>query len=51
MLDNENMSTGTVLPGSGTRQLNIVNHPGQDLDLLAVYRNAADRVEKAFTGS
>ncbi|MGW7486276.1 ABC transporter substrate-binding protein [Streptomyces sp. NPDC054786] len=51
VLDNENMSTGTVLPGSGAKQLNIVNYPGPDLDLLAVYRKAAGLMEKAFSGS
>ncbi|MFE1172863.1 ABC transporter substrate-binding protein [Streptomyces sp. NPDC058773] len=51
VLDNENMSTGTVLPGSGAKQLNIANYPGQDLDLLAVYRTAAQQMEKAFAAS
>ncbi|MFE3883690.1 ABC transporter substrate-binding protein [Streptomyces lydicus] len=51
VLDNENMSTGTVLPGSGAQQLNIVNYPGADLDLLGVYRKAAGQLEKAFSGS
>lgn len=51
VLDNENMSTGTVLPGSGAEQLNIVNYPGADLDLLGVYRKAAGQMEKAFSGS
>lgn len=51
VLDNENMSTGTVLPGSGAKQLNIANYPGQDLDLLAVYRKAAQQMEKAFAAS
>lgn len=51
VLDNENMSTGTVLPGSGAKQLNIVNYPGADLDVIAVYRKAAEQMEKAFGGS
>ncbi|PNE43044.1 ABC transporter substrate-binding protein [Streptomyces noursei] len=51
VLDNENMSTGTVLPGSEARQLEIVNYPGADLDLLPVYRKAADQMRKAFAGS
>ncbi|MFH8682871.1 ABC transporter substrate-binding protein [Streptomyces lydicus] len=51
VLDNENMSSGTVLPGSGAEQLNIVNYPGRDLDLLAVYREAAGQLRKAFSGS
>ncbi|MFG2495645.1 ABC transporter substrate-binding protein [Streptomyces caniferus] len=51
VLDNENMSTGTVLPGSGAEQLNIVNYPGADLDLLGVYRKAAQQMKKAFAAS
>ncbi|MFD9207269.1 ABC transporter substrate-binding protein [Streptomyces sioyaensis] len=49
VLENENMSTGTVLPGSGAEQLNIVNYPGKDLDLLAVYAKAATQMERAFS--
>ncbi|MEU9497857.1 ABC transporter substrate-binding protein [Streptomyces sp. NPDC048196] len=51
VLDNENMSSGTVLPGSGARQLDIVNYPGADLDVLAVYRKAAEQMEEAFGSS
>ncbi|MFE0186620.1 metal ABC transporter solute-binding protein, Zn/Mn family [Streptomyces sp. NPDC058989] len=51
VLDNAHMSTGTVLPGSGARQVKIVNYPGQDLDLLPVYRNAAAELKKAMSGS
>ncbi|MEU9121048.1 ABC transporter substrate-binding protein [Streptomyces sp. NPDC048506] len=51
VLDNENMSTGIVLPASGAKQLNIANYPGADLDLLGVYRKAAGQMEKAFSGS
>ncbi|MCY0950061.1 metal ABC transporter solute-binding protein, Zn/Mn family [Streptomyces sp. H27-S2] len=46
VLDNAHMSTGTVLPDSGARQLKIVNYPGDDLDLLPVYRNAAAELKK-----
>ncbi|MFI9271210.1 ABC transporter substrate-binding protein [Kitasatospora sp. NPDC052896] len=51
VFDNENMSTGTVLPDSGARQLDIVNYPGADLDLLTVYRDAAAQLTKEFAGS
>ncbi|MYV64806.1 ABC transporter substrate-binding protein [Streptomyces sp. SID2131] len=51
VLDNAHMSTGTVLPGSGAKQVEIVNYPGRDLDLLAVYRNAAAELKKAMAGS
>ncbi|KJY42867.1 ABC transporter substrate-binding protein [Streptomyces sp. NRRL B-1568] len=49
VLDNVHMTTGTVLPGSGARQVEIVNYPGKDLDLLTVYRDAAATVKKAMT--
>ncbi|MFG2288194.1 ABC transporter substrate-binding protein [Streptomyces sp. NPDC048595] len=51
VLDNANMSTGTVLPGSGAEQLSVVNYPGADLDVIGVYRTAAEQMEKAFGGS
>ncbi|MET7359863.1 zinc ABC transporter substrate-binding protein [Streptomyces sp. NPDC005562] len=51
VLDNVHMSTGKVLPDSGARQVGIVNYPARDLDLLAVYRNAATTVEKAMKAS
>ncbi|MFD9907603.1 metal ABC transporter solute-binding protein, Zn/Mn family [Streptomyces sp. NPDC059063] len=48
VLDNAHMSTGTVLPGSGAEQLKIANYPGDDLDLLPVYRDAAAQLKKAM---
>lgn len=51
VLDNAHMSTGTVLPDSGARQVAIVNYPGEDLDLLPVYRNAGMELKKAMGGS
>ncbi|MCX4694758.1 metal ABC transporter solute-binding protein, Zn/Mn family [Streptomyces sp. NBC_01408] len=48
VLDNAHMSTGTVLPDTGAQQVKIVNYPGADLDLLAVYRNAAAELKKAM---
>ncbi|MET8750816.1 zinc ABC transporter substrate-binding protein [Streptomyces sp. NPDC004667] len=51
VLDNAHMSTGTVLPDSGAKQVEIVNYPGEDLDLLPVYRNAAAELKKAAGGS
>ncbi|WP_030719117.1 metal ABC transporter solute-binding protein, Zn/Mn family [Streptomyces sp. NRRL F-2580] len=48
VLDNAHMSTGTVLPDSGAKQVKIVNYPGDDLDLLPVYRNAAAELKKAM---
>ncbi|MEU9032345.1 zinc ABC transporter substrate-binding protein [Streptomyces sp. NPDC048383] len=51
VLDNAHMSTGTVLPDSGAKQVKIANYPGEDLDLLSVYRNAAAELKKAMAGS
>ncbi|MFJ4777886.1 metal ABC transporter solute-binding protein, Zn/Mn family [Streptomyces sp. NPDC088762] len=51
VLDNAHMSTGTVLPDSGAKQVKIVNYPGEDLDLLPVYRNAAAELKKAMSTS
>ncbi|MFI9722988.1 metal ABC transporter solute-binding protein, Zn/Mn family [Streptomyces sp. NPDC052396] len=51
VLDNVHMTTGTVLPGSGAHQVEVVNYPGRDLDLLAVYRDAAAMVKKAMAAS
>ncbi|MFD9333222.1 metal ABC transporter solute-binding protein, Zn/Mn family [Streptomyces sp. NPDC060028] len=51
VLDNAHMSTGTVLPDSGAKQVEIVNYPDKDLDLLPVFRNAAAGLKKAMAGS
>ncbi|WP_405982469.1 metal ABC transporter solute-binding protein, Zn/Mn family [Streptomyces sp. NBC_00158] len=51
VLDNAHMSAGTVLPDSGAKQVKIVNYPGEDLDLLPVYRNAAAELKKAMGAS
>ncbi|GED88437.1 metal ABC transporter solute-binding protein, Zn/Mn family [Streptomyces sp. 6-11-2] len=51
VLDNVHMTTGKVLPDSRAHQVEIVNYPAEDLDLLAVYRNAATAVEKAMASS
>ncbi|WP_328941477.1 ABC transporter substrate-binding protein [Streptomyces sp. NBC_00250] len=51
VLDNAHMSTGTVLPDSGAKQVKIVNYPGEDLDLLAVYRDAAAELKKSMGGA
>ncbi|ATY12373.1 ABC transporter substrate-binding protein [Amycolatopsis sp. AA4] len=48
VFDNEAMSTGTVLPGTPAKQVSLVNYPGQDLDLLSVYRQNAKLLADAF---
>lgn len=51
VVDNAHMTTGTVLPDSGAEQVEIVNYPGTDLDLLTVYRDAAKTVGTALAAS
>ncbi|MFK0244156.1 ABC transporter substrate-binding protein [Amycolatopsis azurea] len=51
VFDNEAMTTGTVLPGTPAKQVNVVNFPGEDLDLLPVYRNNAKLLTDAFAGA
>ncbi|MFF0430999.1 metal ABC transporter solute-binding protein, Zn/Mn family [Streptomyces sp. NPDC004327] len=51
VLDNAHMSTGTVLPDVAAKQVEVVNYPGEDLDLLAVYRDAAAAMKKAMGGA
>ncbi|MEU6483574.1 zinc ABC transporter substrate-binding protein [Streptomyces sp. NPDC046887] len=51
VLENAHMSTGPVLPGSGAEQVAIANYPGDDLDLLPVYRDAAGALRKAMGAS
>ncbi|MFE9312269.1 metal ABC transporter solute-binding protein, Zn/Mn family [Streptomyces sp. NPDC006706] len=51
VLDNVHMTTGKVLPDSGARQVEIVNYPGTDLDLLVVYKNAAETIKRAMASS
>ncbi|MFJ8078250.1 metal ABC transporter solute-binding protein, Zn/Mn family [Streptomyces sp. NPDC096176] len=48
VFNNVHMTTGKVLPDSGAKQVEIVNYPGRDLDLLSVYKNAAQTIEKAM---
>ncbi|MFI9582606.1 ABC transporter substrate-binding protein [Streptomyces sp. NPDC052236] len=51
VFENVHMTTGEVLPDSGAQQMEIVNYPGKDLDLMAVYRNAGETIKKAMTSS
>ncbi|MFE5027935.1 metal ABC transporter solute-binding protein, Zn/Mn family [Streptomyces sp. NPDC056656] len=51
VLDNLHMTTGKVLPDSGAGQVEIVNYPGNDLELMPVYRHAAETLEKALRGA
>lgn len=51
VFENAHMTTGKVLPDSGARQVDIVNYPGKDLDLVAVYKEAAATIKKALATS
>ncbi|MER5493715.1 zinc ABC transporter substrate-binding protein [Streptomyces sp. NPDC002490] len=51
VLDNAHMTTGEVLPGTDARQVDVVNYPDRDLDLLAVYEDAATALSEAMTAS
>ncbi|WP_216206548.1 metal ABC transporter substrate-binding protein [Amycolatopsis aidingensis] len=48
VFDNEQMSTGTVLPGSAAQQLSLSNYPSEDMDLLSVYRTTAQQIITAL---
>ncbi|MBM7775537.1 zinc transport system substrate-binding protein [Actinokineospora baliensis] len=49
VLDNAHMPTsGGVLPDAGAKQVEIVNYPGPDLDLLRVYTTNAERIVTAL---
>ncbi|MDA0567446.1 zinc ABC transporter substrate-binding protein [Streptomonospora sp. S1-112] len=50
VLDNAHMSTGAVLPDSGAAEVDVVNYPGEDQDLLAVYRSNAEAIGAALRG-
>ena len=44
-------SDGVEIAQFGAEQVKIVNYPGDDLDLLAVHRNAANELKKAMPSS
>ncbi|MEU4806152.1 zinc ABC transporter substrate-binding protein [Actinosynnema sp. NPDC023587] len=50
VLDNAHMSTGTVLPDSPAEQVQLVNYPGEDLDLLGVFTTNAEEIARALRG-
>lgn len=47
---NEQMDTGTVLPGAPARQVQLSNYPTKDDDLLTVYQDAAAKIIAALRG-
>lgn len=50
VLDNIHMSAGKVLPDADAIQVNVVNYPDEDLDLIALYRMDVDKVLAALAG-
>ena len=48
VFENSHMSTGTVLPDANAEQVNLVNYPDDDNDLLGVYRANAKTISEAL---
>ncbi|MFI6096144.1 metal ABC transporter solute-binding protein, Zn/Mn family [Lentzea sp. NPDC051213] len=48
VFENSHMSTGTVLPDAKAEQVMLVNYPGDDNDLLGVYRANAKAITDAL---
>lgn len=48
VLANEQMDTGTVLPGIPATQITLTNYPTHDDDLRTVYRDAAAKITAAL---
>ncbi len=47
---NEEMDTGTVLPGAPAKQLDLTNYPTNGTDLLTVYDDTATKITAALKG-
>lgn len=50
VFENTHMSTGRVLPDSDALQIGVVNYPGEDLDLIALYEDNARVIAAALSG-
>ncbi|MEV2275874.1 zinc ABC transporter substrate-binding protein [Nocardiopsis sp. NPDC049922] len=50
VFENTHMSAGRVLPDSDALQIGVVNYPGEDLDLVALYETNAHAIAEAFAG-
>lgn len=50
VLGNEQMDSGTVLPGTSATQITLTNYPTHDDDLLTIYRDAAAKITAALKG-
>ena len=48
VFENSHMSTGTVLPDANAKQVDLVNYPDDDNDLLGVYRANAKTISDAL---
>lgn len=50
VLDNIHMTSGRVLPDSDAIQVNVINYPEEDLDVIALYRLNVDKIIAALGG-
>lgn len=50
VFENTHMSAGRVLPDSDALQVGVVNYPGEDLDLIALYEANAHTIAAALAG-
>lgn len=50
VFDNHHMPGGQAFEAEGTPRIELLNYPGDDLDLLAVFRHNHELIVKALTG-
>lgn len=50
VLDNAHMTSGRVLPDADAIQVNVINYPASDLDVIALYRLNVDKIVAALGG-
>lgn len=51
ILNNIHMTSGRILPDSNAIQVNVVNYPEEDLDVIALYRLNVDKIIAALGGN
>jgi hypothetical protein len=50
ILDNHHVPGGQAFEAEGTPRIELINYPGDDLDLLAVFQHNHDLIVKALAG-
>ena len=50
VLENTHMTSGRVLPDSAAIQVNVINYPEEDLDVIALYHLNVDKIIAALGG-